>query len=567
MGDAPLQDALGVGACASLVAGAWRARFFVGDDGELRALDDATPFDEAPAGCGVCVECVLPSGASVEFTGVPAGDTVADVKARLRSDTCSAPPQRPLDDLDELFLEFKQGTAAPGGGGVAQAVQLFTTALPDVLEDAAAPAEAQLAAAADAPAPADAADDDTQPQCGSRAASPAAAAAPAAQEAPLPALEPAPPSEPSAPLFASAVVAPQRPPAPLSAAASPQQPAACSIAEAPAASARLPALGAQVLDAVSLVCSGAQLVGTWQPAAHLAALCVAVALVVTVSGYTAFCTFASAVMYARVLHEQRSREAAQAEAAQMRAEVRAAHRQIAATVAALARADACMGGGALASRSSLGEESEWLNAALAACWTGWLASWLSTTLASAVSDGLRQKTPPGLDDIALVSLEFDAEPPRLSPPRMLHTHGVAKAGGQLTLSFGLSLLGDVGLRLRLAARLSLLRARIVLPVDFRASEADVTVSLVFLQSPPYVRSVRVSLLAPPRIGISCRPFGAVDVTDIPGVDAWVQGALEGALRRLLVAPAGHTWDIEAWWLEEQRRKAAAEAMACAYAAA
>ena len=82
-----------------------------------------------------------------------------------------------------------------------------------------------------------------------------------------------------------------------------------------------------------------------------------------------------------------------------------------------------------------------------------------------------------------------------------------------------------------------------------------------------VRRVRVALLAPPRIDVSCRPFGAlggIDVADFPGVDQWVQSAVEGALRRLLVEPAGHVWDIEQWWVAEQERNAALLAAASSW---
>ena len=229
----------------------------------------------------------------------------------------------------------------------------------------------------------------------------------------------------------------------------------------------------------------------------------------------------------------------------MRAEVHAAHRQITATVAALARADeaSC---GVMHNRVADDGTTLWLNNAFAQCWTGWLSAWLSTTLAGAVSEGLRQRRPAGLDEWGLLSLELDDKPPRLSAPHILRSAAVDAE--QTMLAFGLSIEGEVALRMRLTASVSLLRAKITLPVTFSASAADITVALAFIRTPPYVRTARVSLLAIPRISAQ---VGSMSFTDIPGVDVAVQAALEGALRKMLVEPNGHEWDIETWWIAEQ----------------
>jgi hypothetical protein len=626
MGDqAALPDAHRVGASASPFQGAWRVRFFVSvspEDGcvTLQHLDDvreAAKLDE-PCAC-VDVECVLPDGSSVEFSAMPADDTVAHVKTRLHAgwttpeaaaaapaEACAEraavaaepaaaddpappppvdyappppdddeqpamlpaeepflPPQdavtaalRPAepddDELDSLFLEFKLATArgvppppAEQDGEQAAAPAVAAAA------HCSAPAEAACAldppaALADAPVTAEAEQSATPAPPALTERSRSAEQAPAAVHAAV---------------SASPAAAPQRVEGSELTVASSSAKVVIAAVAAPATPRWLPA-ASDVLAAVSWACTGAgPVVGAWQPAAHLAALCTVVALLVTLCGYTAFCTLAVAVMYARVLHDTRAREEAQAQAAQMRAEVTAAHRQIAATVAALARADESCAGGVR--NRGVDEDAEWWNAALAACWTGWLAAWLSSTLSAAVSDGLRQKSPPGLEDIALTSLAFDDTPPRLSAPRMLQRSHNADADGELTLTFGLSLLGEVALHLRLAARVSLLRANLSLPVVFRATEADVRVTLAFIQTPPYVRRVRVSLVAPPRIAVICRPFGALGALGDVGVDLWVKGALEGALRRLLVEPNGHEWDVERWWLEQKKREREREQRATA----
>jgi hypothetical protein len=552
MGDAEPSTPACVGSFASLSGeGRWRARFFVAhaDDGAvlLQHLDDVLAPGQCPPDAAILVECVLPAGASVELADVRADETTAHIKTRLLSraagdaepgavhEAAAAEPAPPApaellppcaaaaaaaadeeddeDDVDALFAQFKQLQKAPAA----------PTALPVTPPASSAPAPEGASYDSQAAAPG--------LDCGAAAALDDGDGCSASAPAALP---------------------------PAAAVATPCTPASVQPACAPAAVQR-PLSVADALAAVSWACAGAQAVGSWQPAAHLAALCVAVALLATLCGYVAFATLMCCIMYARVVHEQHAREAAQAQLTVMRAEVAAAHRQIAATVAALARADECSGG-AVRTRALDAEHSEWLNTALAACWTGWLAAWLSAALSSAVSDGLRQKCPPGLEDISLTSLSFDSAPPRLTSPRAVSALHNA-ADDEVTLSFAVSLVGDVGLLLRLAARVSLLRATVQLPIAFRASEADVNVRLTFIQVPPYVRLVRVSLMAPPRIAVSCRPFGAlkvVDVTDIPGVDAWVQGAVVSALRRILVEPAGHEWDVLGWWVaEEEKRRAAA----------
>ena len=529
-------DAQLVAACASSDAsGALRVRFFVseGPSPDLTLLDEVGVGARcvSPSSCLV-VECVLPDGSSVEFADVRAGETVADIKLRLKA--LSTPPDSHAaaddatgvamqdDDLDKLFSEFKRSTAV---------AQTRANAC-DGCDDQAARAPPDVVAAATCPL------DEPPPP-------------------PPPPLPLSPPPTVAAPAAATcqlqeepqSLSPPPQPPAVSPPPAAPE--AACSTArtwpDGKWQRGTWPEWHAAVLYLFAAV-------SAWPGSAHVAMLCTVVALVATVFGYVAFCTLVVVVMYARVIHEQRAREAADEVANQMRAEVRAAHRQIAATVAALARADECSTGD-VRNRIDLGE-SDWLNTALATCWTGWLAGWLSGLLSAAVADGLRQRLPPGLDSIALLSLTFDTTPPpRVSSPRALRTS--RRGAEQHDVTFALSLVGEVALLVRLAARVSLLRATVQLPVAFRASEADVTVTVSFMEDAPFVRRVRVSLQGQPRVTVSCRPFGALklmDVTELPGVDGWVQGAVEHALRSTLVAPAGHEWDVLGWWRAEQQRK-------------
>ena len=469
-----LADAQLVGDCAHAApAGsrAWRARFFAAAAStaeaiQLSLLDDVAVGGSAlPSDAQVDVECVLPSGLSVELA-VPATETIRAFKLRLhRVWSFTAPPAGEGNlgkaDADAPCRENGDANAdAPGSDSVA------------------CPGDGGAAAA-------------------SKAAAPVAPSVPAAQAEPCAA-----PAEPQAAWTAAA-------------------------------------------DTLSWALSGARLVGAWHPSTHLAALVAAVSILTALIGFLPICAAAVAVLYSRVHHEQRARLVAQAEVERMRAEVHAAHRQITATVAALARADeaSC---GIMNGRAADDGTTLWLNNAFAQCWTGWLSAWLSTTLAGAVSDGLRQRKPAGLDEWGLLSLELDDKPPRLSAPHILRSAAVDAE--QTMLAFGLSIEGEVALRMRLTASVSLLRAKITLPVTFSASAADITVALAFIRTPPYVRTVRVSLLAIPRISAQ---VGKLSFTDIPGVDVAVQAALEGALRKMLVEPNGHVWDIETWWIAEQ----------------
>ena len=480
---AELADTLHVGACAHASgSGAWRTRVFAAspEDGSLlhlTLLDDvAADGITLPCDAQVCVECVLPSGRSLELA-VPATTTVADLKLRLRD--AWPKEERALDgagdDVDALFSEFLAKNS---------------------MRTAQSPAACRF--------------------------QPAALAQPAlAQPLAEPSLEAAP---------ENVVKVGQ-----------------CSGGPTRQRSTSAPT--AEALATLSWAFSALRLLGAWHPATNLAALVAAVAMVTSLVGYLPICATAVALLVARVHHERRARILAQAEVQKMRAEVEAAHRQIAATVAALARADeaSC---GVMNNRGGAEEDTTlWLNQAFAHCWSGWLNAWLSTTLAGAVSEGLRHRRPPPLDEWSLDSLTLEDTPPRLSAPHILRS-GASTSADETMLAFGMSIVGDVALRMQLAATVSLLRTKLTLPVTLRASAADVTVALAFIRSPPYVRTVRVSLLAPPRISAQ---LGGVNFTDIPGIDAAVQGVLDMALRKILVAPNGHTWDIATWWEAEQQK--------------
>ena len=480
VGMAELADTLLVGACAhSSGSGAWRTRVFAvspvdGAPLHLTLLDDvAADGVTLPCDAQVSVECVLPSGRSLELA-VPATTTVADLKMRLRS-------------------AWPEGQGAPGGAGdqpdgAADDVDALYSEFLAVLSPLRTAASVRSSAAlAD------------------------------------------PPSE----------AAPER-----------DVKAAQCIGEAT----RQRSTNAPTADAfatLSWALSALHLLGAWHPATHFAALVAVVAMVTSLVGYLPICAVSVALLVSRVRHERRARLLAQAEVQKMRAEVEAAHRQITATVAALARADeaSC---GVMNNRGGAEEDTTlWLNQAFAHCWSGWLNAWLSTTLAGAVSDGLKSKRPAGLDDWSLAALTLEDTPPRLSAPHILRS-GASRKADETMLAFGMSIVGDVTLRMQLTATVSLLRTKLTLPVTLRASAADVTVALAFIRSPPYVRTVRVSLLAPPRISAQ---LGGVNFTDIPGIDAAVQGVLDMALRKMLVAPNGHLWDIETWWEAEQLNKA------------
>ena len=472
---AELADTLLVGACAHASgSGAWRTRVFASPkDGALclALLDDvAADSVTLPCDAQVCVECVLPSGHSLELT-VQATATVAELKVRLRS-------------------AWPEGEGAPDGAGDVDA--LYNEFL------AATKEQASLSTAS--------------PAADARLVRPAALADP--------------PSE-----------------------AAPERDVKAAQGSVDATRQRSTNVTAEALATMSWALSGLRLLGAWHPATHLAALVAVVAMVTSLVGYLPICAVSVAMLVARVQHERRARILAQAEVQKMRAEVEAAHRQITATVAALARADeaSC---GVMNNRGGVEEDTTlWLNQAFAHCWSGWLNAWLSTTLASAVSDGLKNKRPAGLDDWSLLELTLEDTPPRLSAPHILRT-GASRSADETMLAFGMSIVGDVALRMQLTATVSLLRTKLTLPVTLRASAADVTVALAFIRSPPYVRTVRVSLLAPPRISAQ---LGGVNFTDIPGIDAAVQGVLDMALRKMLVAPNGHLWDIETWWEAEQQK--------------
>ena len=51
------------------------------------------------------------------------------------------------------------------------------------------------------------------------------------------------------------------------------------------------------------------------------------------------------------------------------------------------------------------------------------------------------------------------------------------------------------------------------------------------------------------------------MVDLPGVDLWLQGALDDVLRRTLVEPRSFTWDVQGWWDGRKREEAATAAAA------
>ena len=73
--------------------------------------------------------------------------------------------------------------------------------------------------------------------------------------------------------------------------------------------------------------------------------------------------------------------------------------------------------------------------------------------------------------------------------------------------------------------------------------------LTFINTAPYVGNLRVSLADMPQTSLRISPegLGGLSLTDLPGVDAWLKGAVEGALVRTLVEPNSYLWEVDEWW--------------------
>ena len=328
-------------------------------------------------------------------------------------------------------------------------------------------------------------------------------------------------------------------------------------------------------------------VAGWPPVAHLAMFVTVAALLVQAMGFALWCTLAVAVMYLRCVDaEERRCEAERAAAEHRRDAAKArdeADRASFALAAAAARAAAAaamektgaegagvgrcigLGGGGEGDPHAQfvlggvvsGGDAAWLNTSLAAAWAGFLRGWLSRLVHGTLSEALVANTPSILETMTLERFDLSDAPPGLASARVLRSR--RRADGSVMLELGVAA-DELGSSLVVAGKVAGLGIPLHISVDFTAARIDLRLGLTFIDRPPYVGSLKVSLVDMPKTSLRISPegLGGLSLTDLPGVDAWLRGAVEGALVRTLVEPNAYLWDVAQWWDAGKERQVAEE---------
>ena len=324
-------------------------------------------------------------------------------------------------------------------------------------------------------------------------------------------------------------------------------------------------------------------VAAWPPVAHLVLFATLAALFVQAMGFALWCALAVCVASARAMDAENRRIDAERRAVEWQREAgkardeadRASFAMAAAAAAASAassrdeeyfrgevRSDCVRGersdphaqfllGGVVS-----GGDTAWLSTSLAAAWSGFLRDWLSRLVFDAASDKLSAATPAALESAKPRAFAFGDAAPPVDDVRVLRSR--RQTNGRVVLELGIRI-GAIEGRLDLACALAAVGVPVNVDAAFRAESLDLRLGLVFSDRAPYVETTRVSLAEMPRTRVDLNPegLGGLSVTDLPGVDAWVQSAVEITLARTVLEPNAHEWDVRGWW--ERRGREAEEA--------
>lgn len=174
-----------------------------------------------------------------------------------------------------------------------------------------------------------------------------------------------------------------------------------------------------------------------------------------------------------------------------------------------------------------------------------------------LGDTLTANKPSALDTVRLERFDLDDAPPAVASARVLRSR--RRADGSVMLELGLAV-DRLSSALTVTSKVATLGIPLNISMSFQATRLDLRLCLTFTDAAPYVGSLRFSLADMPETTMRIAPegLGGLNLTDLPGVDAWLKGAVEGALVRTLVEPNSYLWDVEQWWATGKARQAEEE---------
>ena len=230
-----------------------------------------------------------------------------------------------------------------------------------------------------------------------------------------------------------------------------------------------------------------------------------------------------------------------------RVEAAAARQRLMSAEAALLRRLVKSAGGA--GGGPLGGGAPAVQALLEDMWPGWLSPFLSRLTSRQVGDALARRPPPKmLAELRLAKFRLGSAPPALVDVHVLHGRGPKDEKPDLPnlqhcTVVDIEMVADMpDLRVELSGREAKLGIPVKLVLSGACVRGRVRVRLEWLPWPPHMRLLGVQFLGPPQIN-----FSVSGATDIPGVEAWLRGAIDRLVRSTLVAPNEVTWDAEAFW--------------------
>jgi hypothetical protein len=123
-----------------------------------------------------------------------------------------------------------------------------------------------------------------------------------------------------------------------------------------------------------------------------------------------------------------------------------------------------------------------------------------------------------LESVQLESFELDDAPPGIASARVLRSR--RRADGSVMLELGLSA-ERLCSALAVTGKVAGLGIPLNISVAFQASRIDLRLCLTFINQPPYVGSLKFSLVDMPETSLRVAPegLGGLSLTDLPGVGA------------------------------------------------
>jgi len=289
-------------------------------------------------------------------------------------------------------------------------------------------------------------------------------------------------------------------------------------------------------------------VASWSPSAHLVFAITVAAVLVELLGFALWATIAVSICYARARSEEDLRRKAEKRNLRLHTKMQ----QIKSEFERMKYiAEQVSSGRDMRTLNTFTKSVDlaWANAIMAATYTGFLRDWLEQKVEKTVSERLAAQMPLVFDSCSVVDFKLSELPPMATAIRVIKSQQLPDGNVVLELAISATRT-ELGFGIKAKLKLGI---PLEIDVKFKAEKLEVRISVVYMKTAPFAKTVRLSLADVPQTSLNINHNG-VDIEKLPGVDLWIRTAIEKLTVTRLLEPNAIIYHCDLHWRKHQARR-------------